>query len=205
MGDNLAPEGLPVFEDCVAWEEAQSRLETFGLSDGLPQVPPTARRLEAMMAGVDDPHRSVAALPPLLGSLSAAAVGYQCVLAGCRPAELPLVFEAARACAEPDFNLLGVLTTTGSAAIAVVVHGPIAERLDVSSSTNCLGPGVRANACIGRALSLVMRNVAGAKANVGDMATLGQPGKYTFCFAEREDSGFPSFAQRAGSRGSSSS
>ena len=51
---------------------------------------------------------------------------------------------------------------------------------------NALGQGNRANATIGRALQLVIRNVGGGRPGEVDRATLGNPGKYTFCFAEDE-------------------
>ena len=51
---------------------------------------------------------------------------------------------------------------------------------------NALGQGNRANATIGRALQLIIRNVGGGRPGEIDRATLGQPGKYTFCFAEDE-------------------
>ena len=187
-----------LLEETTSWADAQAALEAEGLGDGLPLVPPTENRLASMLAGVSDPERSFGQLPPLFGELRPDAVAYQCVLAGCRPAEFPLVFTAAEASGAPAFNLLGISTTTGSPAVAIVVHGRLGDRLGVNASTNCLGPGHRANACIGRALSLVLRNIAGAKENVGDMATMGQPGKYTFCFAENPDGGFPTFAERRG-------
>jgi hypothetical protein len=39
---------------------------------------------------------------------------------------------------------------------------------------------------MGRALSLVVRNLGGAREGLGDMATMGQPAKFSFCFAENE-------------------
>ncbi len=188
----------PVIDPATSWEDAQTALEAAELSDGLPMVPPTRGRLDAMLAGVNDPDRSHGEMPPLFGDLTAAAVAYQCVLAGCRPAELPLVLTAAEACLDPSFNLLGLATTTGTAWVAMIVHGPIAARLGLNAGTNCLGPGNRANACIGRALSLVLRNVAGARPEIGDMATMGQPGKYTFCFAENADAMLPPLHVRRG-------
>jgi hypothetical protein len=55
---------------------------------------------------------------------------------------------------------------------------------------NALGQGNRANATIGRALQLVIRNVGGGRPGGVDRSTLGNPGKYTFCFAE-DDLGSP--------------
>jgi hypothetical protein len=189
---------LPLVEETARWEDVQAALESEGLSDGLPLVPPTRRRLEAMLAAVDVPGLSYGQMPPLFGDLTAANVAYNCVLAGARPLELPIVMAAARACLEPEFNLLGILTTTGTTAVAVLVHGPIARRLGLNAATNCLGPGNRANACIGRALALVLRNVAGARPEIGDMATMGQPGKYTCCFAENDEALLPPLPARRG-------
>jgi len=190
--------GWPVVDDATSWENAQQILTDAELSDGLPLVPPIRRRLEAMVAGVTGRAESHGMMPPLFGDITVDAVGYQCVIAGCRPAELPVVLAAATAILEPDFNLLGIATTTGTACVALCVHGPIARQLGVNAGTNCLGPGNRANASIGRALQLCLRNIGGARAEVGDMPTMGQPGKYTFCFAERNDGPFPTLTARRG-------
>lgn len=190
--------GWPVVDEHVGWEDAQQVLTDAGLSDGLPLVPPTRRRLEAMVAGTRDRSESRGAMPPMFGDLAPDAVAYQCVIAGALPAELPVVLAAAQATLEPDFNLLGIATTTGTACVALCIHGPVARKLNVNAGTNCLGPGNRANATIGRALQLVIRNVGGAQPEIGDMATMGQPGKYTLCFAERNDGPFPTLAARRG-------
>jgi len=190
--------GWPVVDEQTSWEDAQQILTEAELSDGLPLVPPTRRRLEAMVAGIEGRSDALGMMPPLFGEVSPEAVAYQCVLAGCRPAELPVVLAAAEATLEPGFNLLGIATTTSTACVALCLHGPIARKLGVNAGTNCLGPGNRANASIGRALQLVIRNIGGARSDVGDMATMGQPGKYTFCFAERNDGPFPSLPARRG-------
>jgi hypothetical protein len=82
--------------------------------------------------------------------------------------------------------------------VALCVHGPIARKLNVNAGTNCIGPGTRANACIGRALQLCLRNIGGARSETGDMSTMGQPAKYTLCFAERADGPFPTLTERHG-------
>lgn len=191
---------FPVVGDATTWEAAQALLEDAELGDGLPMVPPTRRRLADMLAGVVEPDAELGAMAPMFGTLTARAIGYNAVLAGCRAAELPVVTAAVVACLEPEFNLLGLMTTTGSAAVATLVHGPIVERLGLNASINCLGPGNRGNATIGRAVSLCLRNIGGAKAGTGDMATCGQPGKYTFCFAEGRESPFVPLHLRRGVR-----
>jgi hypothetical protein len=188
--------GWPVVEESAGWEAAQQILTDAELSDGLPLVPPTQRRLEAMVAGVANRAESRGMLPPMFGELTPEAVAYQCVIAGALPKELPVVLAAAEAILDPDFNILGIATTTGTACVALCVHGPIARTLGINAGTNCLGPGNRANASIGRALQLTIRNIGGARSDTGDMATMGQPGKYTFCFAERNDGPFPTLTAR---------
>ena len=62
-------------------------------------------------------------------------------------------------------------------------------RAPASSSTaraNLFGPGVRANATIGRALRLVLLNCLECRPGVLDKSTQGWPGKYSLCFAEDE-------------------
>ena len=194
----LDPTLRPILAETVAFDAAQTALVEAGLDDGLPLVPPTARRLAAMLQGIAQPEAWRGAMPPLLGDVTAEDVAYQCVIAGCRPGVVPIVLAAAEACLEPDFNLLGLMTTTGSAAVATIVHGPIASRLGVNGSSNCLGPGSHANATIGRAVSLVLRNIGGARPGTGDMATIGQPVKYTFCLAEAQSGALPSLSERRG-------
>ena len=190
--------GWPVVAETAGWEAVQQTLTDAELSDGLPLVPPTQKRLDAMIAGVAARADSRGAMPPMFGDITPEAVAYQCVITGCRPAELPIVLAAAEAILEPDFNLLGIATTTGTACVALCVHGPISRTLGMNAGTNCLGPGNRANASIGRALQLTIRNIGGARPEIGDMATMGQPGKYTFCFAERNDGPFPTLTARRG-------
>lgn len=190
--------GWPVVDESTAWENAQQILAEAELSDGLPLIPPTQRRLDAMIAGIAGRADSLGMMPPMFGDITPESVAYQCVIAGCLPTELPVVLAAAQAMLEPDFNLLGIATTTGSAAVALCLHGPIVRTLGVNALTNTIGPGTRANACIGRALQLCLRNIGGARSDTGDMATMGQPAKYTLCFAERSDGPFPTFTERHG-------
>ena len=179
------------FEDVIAGdtegvEEATERLYLQGFTDGLPVIPPTGRRIEAMLDG-RDPGIPVASLPPAHRSATFRGLAVCAVMAGCRPEYFPVLVAATRALAQPEFNLLGILTTTGAAAPMMILNGPIRNRLGLNFGPNALGPGVQSNATIGRAVSLVCRNVAGAIPGKLDMATIGQPGKYTFCTAENEE------------------
>ena len=188
----------PIFASDTEWDRAQAALNEARFGDGLPLVVPTRARIDRMLDGIVNSGRSLGSLPPMQGELTIGAVAYCCVLAGCTPPELPVVLTAATATLEPDFNLLGIQTTTGTAAVCLVVHGPVVAQLGMNSGANCLGPGNRANACIGRALQLVLSKIGGAIPGETDMATMGQPGKYAFCFAEGSHSLIPPLPVRRG-------
>lgn len=189
---------LPIFPESIDWDEAQATLNALELGDGLPLVPPTLSRFDAMVSGRGAIGRSFGHVLPLMGELTLEAAAYNTILAGGRPTELPVVLTAVEAAIEERFNLLGISSTTGTATVAVCVHGPVVRELGLNTGGNILGPGNRANACIGRAVNLILRNVGGARSGIGDMATMGQPGKYTFCFAEGSHEAVPSLPQRRG-------
>ncbi len=169
------------------WEAAQEAMLADGLGDGLPVVPPTADRVQRMLdARQAQAGETLCQLPPSFASVTWRDVAVNAVMAGCTPECLPLVAAAVEALAAPEFNLIGVATTTGSAATLVIANGPAAGRAGMNAGANALGPGNRANACIGRAVRLVLQNVGGARPGETDMATLGQPAKFGFCLAENE-------------------
>ncbi|MBV9410348.1 MAG: thioredoxin [Acidimicrobiia bacterium] len=159
-----------------------------GWTDGLPVVPPTEARVLRMLAGTSRaPDDVVAVVPPDLVECTVEKVAVNAVMAGCRPEYLPVVLAAVEAACTETFNIHGLLATTYFSGPVVIVNGPIAHAIGMNSGVNALGQGNRANATIGRALQLVIRNVGGGRPGGVDRATLGNPGKYTFCFAEDEE------------------
>ena len=157
-----------------------------GWTDGLPVVPPTQERVEAMLGG-RDPTRSLGTVPPALGEATLERVAACAVLAGCRPAYFPVVVAAVEAALDPAFNLNGQAVTTQPAGQVIVVNGPVREALGLNSDIGALGPGFRANMTIGRALRLVVTLTGGGYPGRLDRATLGHPGKVSFCIAENEE------------------
>jgi hypothetical protein len=166
----------------------QAYLEAHAWGDGLPVVPPTPERVERM---VDASGRAaadvVAEVDPRKGVATVEKIAINAVMAGCRPEYLPVVIAAVEAVAAPEFNLHGIQTTTNPVAPLLVVNGPVRRLIDLNCGRNALGPGRRANATIGRALRLVLLHVGGAVPERLDKATLGMPGKYTFCLGESEE------------------
>ena len=159
-----------------------------GLTDGLPVVPPTEARVLRMLEGTSRAATDVVAyVPPNLAPATVEKVAINAVMAGCRPEYLPVVLAAAEAACTDAFNLHGVLATTYFVGPLVIVNGPIRREIGVNCGPNACGQGTRANATIGRALQLLVRNVGGGRPGEVDMATLGQPGKVGACIGELEE------------------
>jgi len=158
-----------------------------GWSDGLPLVPPTEKRVMAMLGGTTrDPQEVITLAPPDLVECTVEKIAINAVMAGCKPEYLPVVIAAVEASCTDEFNMHGALCTTMGVGPIVVVNGPIRDRIGMNYGINALGQGNRANSTIGRALQLVIRNVGGGRPGEIDRAAQGQPGKLGMCFAEDE-------------------
>jgi hypothetical protein len=171
-----------------------------GWSDGLPVVPPTVERvLEILDATPRAPGEVIGLMPPNLVECTVEKVAINAVMAGCLPEYMPVLLAAVEAALLPAFNLHAIVATTNAVGPVVMVNGPIAQRIGMNAKGNVFGQGNRANASIGRALQLVVRNVGGGLPGEIDRAVFGNPGKYGFCFAEDEsDSRWQSYAVEQG-------
>jgi hypothetical protein len=169
--------------DPVAWYEFA--LEQ-GWSDGLPLMAPTEAAVQAMVETYRGPDLALQ-LPPRMVLPTLKSLAANAVMAGCKPEYFSTIVAAVRAMVVPAFNLHGMLATTHPCSVTVMVGGPIRHELSINCSTNCFGPGWRANATIGRALNLITRNIGGAVPGQTDRSTQGSPAKYSFCFGENEE------------------
>jgi hypothetical protein len=170
-------------------EELFAALYAKGMTDGLPVIPPTEERVARMMRGIElAPEREIAVLPPRGGRATVEKIAINAVMAGCLPEYLPVLVAAVRAMAQPQFNLIGIQTTTNPVAPLALINGPIRGRIGVHCGAGALGPGWRANATIGRALRLILINIGGAMPGEIDKSILGMPGKYSLCLGELEES-----------------
>ncbi len=164
----------------------QEHFAQAGWTDGLPIIPPTPDRVLEMMlaAGAADPDEVVGAVAERGVTLTVEMAAINAVMAGCEPAVFPIVLAALGAVLDPALNAHTAVTSTGGAALCTIVSGPLAVEVGMNSRHNIFGPGNRANATIGRAMRLVVANVLGARSGKLDASSIGNPGKYTLCFAE---------------------
>lgn len=159
-----------------------------GWTDGLPVVVATAEKVAAMVAGsgrdADDP---IGPIPPRWRTATIEKIAINAVLAGCRPEYFSVVLAAIEATLENDCQLYAIQTATNSTAPLFIANGPIAKELHINARGNVFGQGARANATIGRAVQLVLRNIGGDIPGDTDMSTHGQAGKFGACIAENEE------------------
>jgi hypothetical protein len=159
-----------------------------GFTDGLPVIPPTIERVEAMLAVAGlAPDELIGEVPTRLVRVTADKVAANAVMAGCKPEYFPAVIATVRAFLQVKGNAHSTTATLAGAAHAVIINGPVRHEIGVASGQACFGPGFRANATIGRALRLVIRNVCHTVPGELDRATFSWPLRYSFCFGEDEE------------------
>jgi hypothetical protein len=160
--------------DC---EAAYDRFEELHIGDGLPVVPPTRQRYEAMReyCPFDPDEIIVSDVGPSGTAATVKDALIAAVMAGCKPQYMPIVVTALRAISRPQYGLLQAVTTSFAGGHFVLVSGPLAAQLGVHGGQGCLGPGFRANATIGRAINLLLLNVCRPVPGYADLACLSSP------------------------------
>jgi hypothetical protein len=161
---------------------------TRGWTDGLPVTPPTPELVDDFLGAAGlEPGDVIGAVPTREVTVTAEHVAINAVMAGCRREYMPVVVAAVRAHLHEKANCHSTTGTLSGAAQVVIVNGPVRQELDINCTAGCFGPGWRANATIGRALRLVVRNVCRAVPNFLDRASFSTPARYSFCFGEDEE------------------
>ena len=152
-------------------------------TDGLPIVPPTVEAVEAFLAhtdrGADD---ELAILPPAKLKATPRNVAVNAIMAGCEPRHMPLLIAAAEALGDESYNLNSFGSTSGILPY-LLVNGPIVRQLGIE----CTGPLVSGgpNPALGRALGLIVRNIAGFRPGKNYLGSFGYP--MVFALAENEE------------------
>ena len=110
-------------------------------------------------------------------------------MAGGRPEYLPVLIAAVQAIFNPKTLHDRLQSASGNAYPVVIVNGPIAKQIRLSSDYGCLGPDPQrpAGASIGRALRFLQQNVGGALPGVGSVGVYGGMRMTNAVFAEDEE------------------
>jgi hypothetical protein len=168
--------------------EGNELFQRNGWSDGLPIVPPRVEGVTQFLNAAKLKPSDVIGIEPVRRrKITAEKAAIAALMAGCLPEYMPVVVAALKAMCDVQFGLHGSTSSTGGAAPMLIVNGPIRKELGMNASHNAFANGSRANATIGRTIRLFLLNVLGGHPGQLDRATLGHPGKFTFCVAEDEE------------------
>jgi hypothetical protein len=172
----------------TGWQAFSEGAVREGWSDGLPLVPPTSDLVAAFVDSTGlAPETIVGEIPTRDLEISVEQIATNAVMAGCRIEYMPLVLAATRAFLHPLANPHCVAATLAGASQLVIVNGPARNELGIRCRDGAFGPGSRANATIGRAIRLIVRNCARSIPGEADRAAFSTPARFTFCIGEDED------------------
>lgn len=147
--------GPPTFTDTL--DNLQEFYMNNGYTDFLPIVVPTEEKIEAMLKATSHhPDEMVGkmaagAYPPW--SYNVRQVAASAVMAGCRPEYFPIILAIASS------GIASLFSSTNSFAFAMVINGPIRDKLEFNYGIGALGPFAQANATIGRAWTILSKNL----------------------------------------------
>ena len=142
-------------------------------TDGLPIVPPTMARVERFLAYTGlAPDAQIGILPAANLRAVPLNVAANAVMAGCRPEHMPLLVAAVEALADEHCNLYNIGSTSALVPF-LVVNGPVVRDLGIGFGGQLISRGP--NPAIGRALGLMVRNLAGFRPARNYMGTFGYP------------------------------
>ncbi|MDR2572823.1 MAG: hypothetical protein LBC94_00520 [Desulfovibrio sp.] len=170
-------------------EEATDLFNELHIGDGLPIVPPTERRVEAMFSHCPFPRDMILArrVGPSGRDITVMDIATAAVAAGCKPLHMPILITAFKALAHPAYNFLQSVTTSHPGGNMILVSGPLAKEAGIHSGQGCLGPGFPANAVIGRAVNLVLIAATRSVPGYADLSCFSSQAEFTYCFAESEE------------------
>ena len=159
-----------------------------GWGDGLPIIPPTEEAVAEMLTGTDlPPDHIVAKIIPRKGKATVEKIAINAVMAGALPTHMPVLIATVEAFSDPKARFDTFEVSTGSWAPSLTINGPIRRDINVNCSSGALSPGNIANAAIGRAVGLIVKNIGGARKAIEDMGVIGNPGKYSLVIGEDEE------------------
>ncbi len=178
-GQTAEPNGI-VFEGSL--DEINRHFAANEWSDGVAIIPPTRSRVAAFLRFTDRaPDEVIAVLPQANLAATPLNIAANGVMAGCRPEHLAILIAAVRAIGDEHYNLANI-GTTGTLVPYLLINGPIIEQLGIESRGQLISRGP--NPAIGRALGLIIRNIAGYRPGRNYLGTFGY--QTPFVLAENE-------------------
>lgn len=154
-------------------------------TDHLPIIPPTRERVEEFLKHTNRaPDECIAVLPQANLEANAWNIAANAVMAGCKPEVMPLLIAAVEAIADNEYNLNNIGSTWGVLPF-LLVNGPAIEAMGIETGGQLISKG--ANPAVGRALGLIIKNIAGYKLGRNYMGTFGYPQVFTLAENDAEN------------------
>jgi hypothetical protein len=167
------------FEEVNAWFRSRE------WSDELPIVPPTREKVEAFLRHTSRaPNERIAILHQANLEATPLNIAANAVMAGCRPDSMPLLIAAVEAIADNEYNLNNIGTTWGVLPF-LLLNGPDLGKLGIETGGQLVSRGE--NRALGRALGLIVRNIAGYQLGRNYMGTFGYPMNFVIAEDDREN------------------
>jgi hypothetical protein len=147
--------GPPTFTDTL--DNLQEFYMNNGYTDFMPIIVPTEEKVDAMLKATshhpDEMVGKMAAGAYPAWSYNVRQVAASAVMAGCRPEYFPIILAIASS------GIASLFSSTNSFAFAMVINGPIRDKLEFNYGIGALGPFAQANAVIGRAWTILSKNL----------------------------------------------
>ncbi len=161
----------------------------------MPIVPPTVARVEQFLQFTDRaPADEIAVLASANLRATPWNIAVNAVMAGCRPEHMPVILAAVEALGDERASLNNLGSSSGIFPF-ILINGPIVRQLGINSGAQLVSRDP--NTTIGRAIGLIVRNIAGFRPGASYMGTFGYP--LAFTLAEHEDSPWEPFHVEHGS------
>ncbi len=153
--------------------EVQQYFDAQEWSDGLPVVAPTIAQVERFLKFTERaPDDAVAVLQSANLQATPWNIAVNAVMAGCRAEHLPLIIAAVEALGDERCSLNNIGSTSGIFPY-VLINGTIVDQLGIQSGAQLVSRPP--NTAIGRAVGLIVRNIAGFRPGSTYMGTFGYP------------------------------
>jgi len=159
-----------------------------GWTDGLPVVLPTEEKIAEILKGTSHAKDEIVGTmrpspPHEAWEYNVEMVAANAVMAGAKPEHLPAILALA------STGVTSLFSSTTSFARMAVINGPIREQINMNSGLGAMGPFNESNAVIGRAWTLISKNLGGG--GTPGETYLGSQGNNlnynNICIPEREE------------------
>jgi hypothetical protein len=192
-GDRWVPVESEFSYTGASWQEAEDRFNDsflkMGWGDGLPMVPPTRARVDALLRGTPLPPKTVIGRwGPSKADFTVEKIAVVSAMAGAKPQYMPVIVAALKAITSVPWD--AYFPVMRAPVPLVIVNGPYARAIGVNSSSNAFAPNPKynANGAIGRAVNLALEAIPGNGRGIKPSNLAGNPAAYAgIVIAEAED------------------